>query len=239
MVGDITKTVKQLARRAGAVSLACLAFALGAGSGAYLLSVQHAAAADRTVSAPVESDETSTMAASRGRELPVAESVVAVSAVGPQQLESDVHTVARPLSVQSTPSAGSEATPPRPVATVTAQARQALVPPQVAPAQQPGTLAPAQVTFYYCSGGFVGDGGGFCGYTADGTPVQVGVAACDRAYMGQQFRVVGDPSGLVFRCADTGGAVHGSHRDMWFPTPASGGAWLAGVGYHVTIEVLQ
>jgi len=220
------------------VSLACLAFALGAGGGAYLATAQHAAAANGTVSRPVDFDEASAAAAARGPELAPEESPAAFVEVAPPQVESDVHTVARPLSVQAARSAASETAPPRPVATVLPQASQPLVPAQVAAVMQPGELAPAQVTFYYCAGGIVGDGGGFCGHTADGTPVQVGVAACDRAYMGQHFRVVGDPSGLVFRCADTGSAVHGAHRDMWFPTPATGSAWLAGVGYHVTIEVL-
>ena len=103
----------------------------------------------------------------------------------------------------------------------------------------PGDRAPATVTFYYCAGAAVGDGGGFCGHAADGTPVQIGVAACDRSYLGQKFRVVGDPSGIVFRCADTGGGVFGQMRDMWFPTSGEAAGWLAAVGHNVTIEVLD
>jgi 3D (Asp-Asp-Asp) domain-containing protein len=211
--------VAQLARRATAVSLACLAFALGSGTGAYLAS-QHVAAAAGAVLHAFEAD--TAVAAARGIEVGADHAVLSVAAAPepPQPPEVDVHTVARALSVE--PAAY------RPLLSQAAIA-----------AMTPGALAPAQVTFYYCAGGGAGDGGGFCGSTADGTPVQLGVAACDRRLMGQHFRVLGDPSGLVFRCADTGGAVHGAVRDMWFPTAATGGAWLAGVGHHVVIEVLE
>lgn len=218
MARETVYQVAQLARRATAVSLACLAFALGSGTGAYLAS-QHAAAVSNFVFRAFEEDTAVT--ATRGIEVGPDHAVLSASTdQSGQPPEVDVHTVARALSVE--PAAY------RPLLSQAAIA-----------AMTPGALAPAQVTFYYCAGGGAGDGGGFCGSTADGTPVQLGVAACDRRLMGQHFRVLGDPSGLVFRCADTGGGVHGAVRDMWFPTAAAGGAWIAGVGHHVVIEVLQ
>ena len=97
------------------------------------------------------------------------------------------------------------------------------------------------VTYYYCeqvAGAPLGDGGGFCGYMRNGTRVTSGAAACDAAYLGQRFRIVGDPTGREYVCADTGSAVGGEHRDIWFATNLEGYEWFAAVGRNVVFEVL-
>jgi 3D (Asp-Asp-Asp) domain-containing protein len=99
------------------------------------------------------------------------------------------------------------------------------------------------LSFYYCehldSGVSGGDGGAFCGLTRDGSQVAPGVAACDAAYLGQRFRIEGDPYDLLYRCADTGSAVGGQHRDIWFHTAAEGWDWIARVGHQGVIEVAR
>ena len=97
------------------------------------------------------------------------------------------------------------------------------------------------MSFYYCGangGPRVGDGGGFCGRMANGQVVYPGAAACSAAYMGQQFRVQGDPYGRVYTCADTGGAVGGTHRDIWFDDAGVGWSWLQTVGFTAVIEIV-
>ena len=112
-----------------------------------------------------------------------------------------------------------------------------------APVLDPGDEVEVSLSFYYCqqgSGGTpFGDGGGFCGAMRDGTVVYPGAAACDYAYLGQTFRILGDPSDRVYRCADTGSAVHGLHRDIWFRNSEDGQAWQGEVGDSATIEVLS
>ena len=119
------------------------------------------------------------------------------------------------------------------------------------PPLAPGDRILASVSFYYCDlgtadeadgvvgAGGVGDGGGFCGVMRDGSVVHQGAAACDFAYLGQRFRIVGDPTGRIYRCADTGSAVHGLHRDIWFPSSAGGWAWLNVVGRRAVIEIVE
>lgn len=98
----------------------------------------------------------------------------------------------------------------------------------------------ATITFYYCSSGTrngsVGDGGGFCGYMANGQRVHEGAASCAAAYMGQRFLIAGDPLSRVYTCEDTGGAVTTSHRDIWFADSDTGGDWWRAVG--LTAEIL-
>ena len=102
----------------------------------------------------------------------------------------------------------------------------------------------APITYYYCTQtGFadIGDGGGFCGLMRNGAPVHAGAASCDRANLGQRFRVVGDPTGLVYTCMDTGGGVSAEHRDIWFATNDEGYAWrkqVAPAGF-ATIEIIE
>ncbi|MCC6236904.1 MAG: hypothetical protein IT299_04935 [Dehalococcoidia bacterium] len=221
MWGHPAKKLKQFRARATLFALVGLAFAVGVGVGALAVTARMAEA---RASVPAWGDPTADLVA--GLEASPAEyeaalfraQVVAASAAA---AASDVHTVASALTVQLPTATG-------PLYDVAAVARMV-----------PGERSAAYLTFYYCSGAFVGDGGGFCGSAADGTPVQMGVAACDRAHHGQRFRVVGDPTGLVFRCADTGSGVAGQHRDIWFPTPDEAAAWFAHVGHSVMIQVLE
>lgn len=98
------------------------------------------------------------------------------------------------------------------------------------------------LSFYYCEeapGDYTqGDGGGFCGKVRDGSMVRSGVAACDVAYLGQRFRIEGDPTGRSYVCADTGSAVHGLHRDIWFLDNRDGWSWQRQTGTVVVIEIL-
>ena len=100
----------------------------------------------------------------------------------------------------------------------------------------------ASITFYYCApgarNGAVGDGGGFCGYMANGERVHAGAASCAAAYMGQQFVIAGDPLNRVYTCKDTGGAVTAGHRDIWFADADEGGDWWRGVGRTAEILVI-
>ncbi len=104
------------------------------------------------------------------------------------------------------------------------------------------SYGPATITFYYCSSGTrngaVGDGGGFCGYMANGQRVHEGAASCAAAYMGQRFLIAGDPLNRVYTCEDTGGAVTASHRDIWFADSDAGGDWWRAVGRTAEILVI-
>ena len=99
------------------------------------------------------------------------------------------------------------------------------------------------ISYYYCTQGTIsvsiGDGGGWCGAMANGEVVHQGAAACDRSRLGERFRIVGDPLGLTFECKDTGSAVHGHHRDIWFDLSDDGYRWIVEVGYRATIEILS
>ena len=103
-----------------------------------------------------------------------------------------------------------------------------------------GDVIEATVSFYYCDqgGASLGDGGGFCGAMRDGTAVYEGAAACAFTYLGQRFRIVGDPSERVYTCHDTGNAVLGVHRDIFFHSAADGWAWLASVGPRAILEIV-
>ena len=105
----------------------------------------------------------------------------------------------------------------------------------------PGDRVVATVSFYYCAAGSSpsGDGGAWCGVMRDGKLVYPGAAACDYAYIGQQFRIEGDPSGRVYTCNDTGSAVHGLHRDIWFRTNDEGWRWQREMGRRVVIEIVN
>ena len=114
--------------------------------------------------------------------------------------------------------------------------------PGVAAKLAPGDRVTATVSFYYCElgpkGRHPGDGGNFCGVMRDGSVVYDGAAACAYEYLGQQFRIEGDPTGRIYRCADTGSAVHGQHRDIWFMSSDEGWEWQLEVGQVATIEIL-
>ena len=101
------------------------------------------------------------------------------------------------------------------------------------PALRAGDVVEATISFYYCARGETpegGDGGAFCDVMRDGTVVYDGAAACAWAYLGQRFVVVGDPLERIYTCADTGSAVHGLHRDIWFYTAEAGWAWQLNIG---------
>ena len=101
------------------------------------------------------------------------------------------------------------------------------------PMLQPGDVVEATISFYYCAQGEApegGDGGEFCGVMRDGTVVYDGAAACAWAYLGQRFIIVGDPLERVYTCADTGSAVHGLHRDIWFYSAQEGWIWQLSIG---------
>jgi hypothetical protein len=106
----------------------------------------------------------------------------------------------------------------------------------------PGQRIAVSVSFYYCQDGPadypIGDGGGFCGVMRDGARVYPGAAACAYKYLGQLFKIVGDPTDRIYKCADTGSAVHGLHRDIWFNTSDDGWVWQHSVGRIATIEIL-
>lgn len=110
------------------------------------------------------------------------------------------------------------------------------------PDLQAGDRITVPVTFYYCEdstgGQRRGDGGGFCGVMRDGSPVYPGAAACEYQYLGQRFRIEGDPTGRVYVCADTGSGIHGQHRDIWFMSSGEGWAWQQVVGRSAVIQVL-
>ena len=104
-----------------------------------------------------------------------------------------------------------------------------------------GDIVEATISFYYCDqgGASLGDGGGFCGAMRDGTIVYEGAAACALTYLGQRFRIVGDPSERVYTCHDTGNAVLGLHRDIFFHSAADGWPWLASVGTRAVLEIIE
>ena len=104
-----------------------------------------------------------------------------------------------------------------------------------------GDRVTVSVSFYYCEnseGTPLGDGGRFCGVMRDGSFVYPGAAACHVAYLGQLFRIEGDAAGLTYRCTDTGSAVSGQKRDIWFQTSAEGWHWQLKIGRTAVIEIL-
>lgn len=124
----------------------------------------------------------------------------------------------------------------------TAAAAVAVQPAPTVTPLQPGDRVEATVSFYYCVEGALGlhpgDGGGFCGIMRGGEVVFPGAAACAYEYLGQRFRIVGDPTERVYICADTGSAVQGLHRDIWFMDSDDGWDWQMDVGQVAAIEIL-
>jgi hypothetical protein len=136
--------------------------------------------------------------------------------------------------------------PPTPTATPTPAPASTPVPTATAtPTATPepaGTVVEATLTYYYCTQGSIaaglGDGGGWCGSMANGEVVHAGAASCAAGFMGQRFRVLGDPTERTYTCEDTGGAVVGQHRDVWFANSDEGYAWFLAVGATALIEIL-
>ena len=127
---------------------------------------------------------------------------------------------------------------PPPAATVAA----AVETPSATPVLNVGNQITATVSFYYCRPGdqglHPGDGGGFCGHMRDGDLVYAGAAACAYQYLGQRFRIQGDPLDRVYTCADTGNAVLGLHRDIWFYDSDDGWDWQRQIGQAAVIEIV-
>lgn len=110
-----------------------------------------------------------------------------------------------------------------------------------APPLRAGDRIGVTLSYYYCEAGrnaaVVGDGGGFCGHMRDGAIVRPGAAACDIAYLGQRFRIEGDPEQREYVCQDTGNLVHGLHRDIWFNVADDGADWVLKVGRQAIIQI--
>lgn len=162
----------------------------------------------------------------------------ALSVVPVREQAFDLSRAETPVAPTSTP-----ITAPTSVATPDEVVRAARVVTPTAAATQGlavGDRVRATVSFYYCNvgAGLQGDGGGFCGRMRDGSVVYSGAAACDYQYLGQRFRIQGDPLNRIYRCADTGSAVHGLHRDIWFASNEEGWAWVRAVGPNATIEIV-
>ncbi len=115
--------------------------------------------------------------------------------------------------------------------------------PEPEPEPEPAVaVVEARITYFYCNQGTIsagiGDGGGFCGHMANGEIVHEGAAACSRDNFGQRFRIVGDPLGLTYTCKDTGNAVHGEQRDIWFDNSDDGLNFIRQVGATANVEIL-
>ena len=105
-----------------------------------------------------------------------------------------------------------------------------------------GTVVEASISYYYCQQGSIaagiGDGGGWCGSMANGEVVHAGASSCAAQLMGQRFRILGDPTGRTYTCKDTGGAVAGQHRDVWFANSDEAYLWFLEVGPAALLEIL-
>ena len=207
--------------RAGgaAASLALLALLIGAG--AYSLTSSDGPSPVASRLPPAEMTQALTVPRPHPVVIPRARPAVEKEArarIAPAALpEIDVHSLARTLSVADD---------------ITYED-----PPDLAPSDR----TTVSLSFYYCehtAGTPLGDGGGFCGIMRNGSNVYPGAAACHIAYLGQLFRIEGDPASVIYRCADTGSAVHAHHRDIWFHSSAEGWSWQLGIKNVAVIEIL-
>jgi hypothetical protein len=127
-------------------------------------------------------------------------------------------------------------------ASATAAVAAARETPDPTPPLAVGDRVTVTVSFYYCRAGddglHPGDGGGFCGHMRNGDIVYSGAAACAYGYLGQRFRIQGDPLRRVYTCADTGNAVLGLHRDIWFYDSDDGWDWQMDIGQVAVIEIV-
>ena len=207
--------------RAGVGASALLLLALLVGAGAYQLAGDRGPA--RAASWPAAAEVVRDLAVPRPPPLPAPARLRARPSAEPEALarivpmtppsEADVHALPRALSI-------ADSRPPDLTA---------------------GDRVTGSVSFYYCEhseGSPRGDGGGFCGVMRDGSFVYPGAAACHVAYLGQLFRIEGDPAGLTYRCTDTGSAIRGQQRDIWFQTSAEGWHWQLKIGRTAAIEIL-
>ena len=61
-----------------------------------------------------------------------------------------------------------------------------------------------------------------------------------RGIGGQRFTIQGNPTGRTYTCADTGNAVAGEHRDIFFQNNYGTWAWWVQQGSNIaTIEIVQ
>ena len=89
-----------------------------------------------------------------------------------------------------------------------------------------GTVMPARITIYGCTG----PGGGFCGGTAAGVGVFEGVAACSSNLpFGTRLRIEGDPTGRTYECLDRG-LLPATWIDVYFENTSDGIAWASSLG---------
>lgn len=245
----LPKVLARCARRAALLTTLGLITALAAGVGGFLAVAApteiRASAADR---APDDDVPLPTEALAVIPLTAIAEDLARHPGltVGDQPFEASrtggTASPAEPLAASSVDSAAATVTPGEGDAGSAVRATRAAERVEGTPELAPGDRLTVPVSFYYCQvGGEVaaqGDGGGFCGTMRDGSVVYNGAAACDIAYLGQQFRIEGDPLDRIYRCADTGSAVHGQHRDIWFSSSDDGWAWQHSIGQAAVIEVL-
>lgn len=129
-----------------------------------------------------------------------------------------------------------------PTPTATPTPTPTATPEPTATTEPEGEVVEARVTYFYCRQGTIaagiGDGGDWCGAMANGEIVHEGAAACSRENFGQRFRIIGDPLDRTYTCKDTGGAVHGEHRDIWFENSDDGFNWSQQVGDYAQVEIL-
>lgn len=246
---NLSKGLARAARQAALVSTLGLALALAVGVGGFFVTAA-GGASDAAVAAAATPPATppdvtpDALAAVPRRPAPEQVTTMRALTVIPVRQEAPVAAAASPtapaapaVAAGSAGSAGSvsAAAFSGPVASVEAAA-------PATPPLAPGDRINVTVSFYYCEAGTTtaatGDGGGFCGVMRDGSVVYNGAAACDIASLGERFKILGDPLDRIYRCADTGSAVHGLHRDIWFHSSDAGWAWLRSVGQVVTIEIL-
>ena len=114
--------------------------------------------------------------------------------------------------------------------------------PEPEPTATEREVVEARITYFYCRQGTIaagiGDGGNWCEAMANGEVVHKGAAACSRENFGQRFRINGDPRDLIYTCKDTGSAVAGEHRDIWFENSDDGYNWSQQVGDYARVEIL-
>lgn len=243
MAGNFSGACRRVLRRAIAVSTGTFFLAITAGIVAWFgaapqsLPAASQLAAVFTSPAELRSGEALLSEGDGSRPMVLAVSGGTLQAAQ-AALDAEVEPEPTPEAISATLAVVEQPAPPAPA------------PPAAPPPERPtleeltaGQQVAATVSYYYCQQGSnprgIGDGGGFCGAMRDGTVVYPGAAACAHAYLGQHFRIVGDPLERVYTCADTGSAVHGQHRDIWFMNSDDGMNWQAVVGRNITIEILE
>lgn len=246
MAGQLRHTGARIARRATAAGFSALAFALAAGFLSFMLTTSHAGQASESVARylpnAVANIELRALSSERPRVAAASSTTPSPAGDTPFEATLSEDAEATHATLAMTDEAMTDEGSPAAVLDAAAAPASAQVPLRVeapaTPPLAPGDLVEVSVSFYYCEPGAYGDGGGFCGAMRNGTVVYPGAAACSYVYLGQRFRIVGDPLERVYRCDDTGSAVHGLHRDIWFMTSAEGIDWQHVVGQVATIEIL-